>query len=116
LLSGFFEIAGVKTAFFFGGFLPPPTAFAFVLAGSHRFGARFATDGNISPVMERVVRDLIGAYVIPDLLQCPIRQRVELGEDFTGTRENLVILNDGNIGAGPWALIFTLSGYPCIQA
>jgi hypothetical protein len=58
----------MQTAFFFGGFLPPPTAFAFVLAGAYGFGARFAADRNKTTVMQFVVGQVIAANIIPHIL------------------------------------------------
>ena len=50
------------------------------LAGRDRAGARRAADRRVAAVVERVVRDVALADVVPDLLLRPLGERVELDD------------------------------------
>src|SRR5581483_11351153 len=58
--------------------LPPPAACARRLVGRDRARARRAADRLVAAVVERVVRDVALAHVVPDLLLRPLGERVEL--------------------------------------
>src|SRR5947209_20471179 len=58
--------------------LPPPAARAVGLAGANRARARRAADRRIALVVERVVRHVVLAHVVPDLVFRPFGEGVEL--------------------------------------
>src|SRR3954470_21592351 len=58
--------------------LPPPAAGAARCAGLDRARARSAADRGVALVVERVVRDVALAHVVPDLLLVPLGERIEL--------------------------------------
>src|SRR5439155_5808387 len=58
--------------------LPPPPSGAVGLAGTNRTRARCAADRGIALVVQRVIRHVVLAYVVPDLVLRPFRERVEL--------------------------------------
>src|SRR5438132_7727755 len=58
--------------------LPPPAAGAVGLAGLDRACARRAADRRVALVVERVIRHVVLAHVVPDLVLRPLGERVEL--------------------------------------
>src|SRR4051812_2594391 len=60
--------------------LPPPAAGTARRARLDRARARRAADRGVALVVERVVRNIALAHVVPDLLLVPLRQRVELDD------------------------------------
>src|SRR3954467_2524556 len=58
--------------------LPPPAARPQVLARLGRSGARRAADGRGALVVQRVVRQVVLAHVVPDLLLRPLGERIQL--------------------------------------
>src|SRR5882724_6848373 len=57
---------------------PPPAPGTIGLAGANRPRARCAADRRIALVVQRVVRHLVLAHVVPDLVLRPLGERVEL--------------------------------------
>src|SRR5438132_14236437 len=72
----------MQTALFHLVVLPPPAACPFVLAWRGRASARSAADRGVSTVVERVVRELVVADVVPDVCLRPGRQRSDLGDSL----------------------------------
>src|SRR5436190_5687894 len=60
--------------------LPPPATRALLLAGLDRARARSAADRRVALVVERVVRDVVLAHVVPDLVLRPLGERVQLDD------------------------------------
>src|SRR5690606_22195406 len=79
-------------------------------------GAGRATDGDKTSVVQRIVRHVVGTYVIPDLPGSPVHQRVVFGEGFVGSGECLVILYHWNTGPGTGTLVLALTGDPGVQS
>src|SRR5882724_5773905 len=76
--------------------LPPPATGAVGLAGLDRPGARRAADRRVALVVERVVRDVVLAHVLPDLVLRPLGERVQLDD-----RAVVVVdLDLADVGAG----------------
>src|SRR6266566_449323 len=59
---------------------PPPPAGALGLAEEDGPGARRAADRGEAVIEELVVRDLVRAHVVPDLVERPVGERVELDD------------------------------------
>src|SRR4051812_31862229 len=57
--------------------LPPPAAGARMLAGLHGARARLATQRRIAAIVQRVVRHVLLADVLPDLVERPVHERAE---------------------------------------
>ena len=68
----------MQTALLVGLLLPPPAAGALGLAGQDRTRARRAADRRVPVVEQLVVRDLVLADVVPDLVELPVGHRVQL--------------------------------------
>src|SRR5262245_22350678 len=87
-----------------------PAAGAVVLAGGDGPRAGPAADAGITPVVERVVGDLVLHDEAPDILLGPRRERIELDE-----AELAVALDDG--GVRPvWGLVAPDGADPCVEA
>src|SRR5687768_10412766 len=77
--------------------LPPPAARARILAGTHRARARLAADRAIAAVVQRVVRDLVGAKVLPHVGLAPFGERA----DFPQAPPRIVLgLGEGGAPGG----------------
>src|SRR5437867_7339808 len=61
-------------------FFPPPPARALGFAGKDGTRARQASDRRVAGIEELVVRDLVLAHVVPDLVEGPVRDRVQLDD------------------------------------
>jgi len=70
----------VQAAFFFGGVFPPPAAGAKILAGADGPGAWRTADADKALVVQRIVGNVVLPYVVPDLLERPVEQRVKLDQ------------------------------------
>ena len=70
----------MDAALLVGVLLPPPPASALGLAGQDRPGARRAADRGEAVIEELVIRDLVRAHVVPDLVERPVGERVELDD------------------------------------
>src|SRR5687767_13758338 len=66
----------VQAAFFLGAVLPPPAAFALVLAGKDRARARLAADRYEAALVQRVVGDVVLADVGPRAGRAPVGERI----------------------------------------
>lgn len=58
----------MQPAFFLGGILPPPAAFALMLSRKNRSCTWFTTNTHESFFMEFVIRDIVLPDIIPYLL------------------------------------------------
>src|SRR5437899_2061611 len=98
----------VHPALFWRARLPPPSAGARVLSFADRARARCASDGLVALVIERVVRDIVGADVIPDLVLGPIGQRRDLNDPA-------VVVIDFDLAdiRASRPLVATQAGHPC---
>lgn len=63
---------------------PAPAAGSFRFAILNRGGADAAGDGLVAFVEQRVVGDVVGFRVIPDVLLGPVGQRGQLEDPFAG--------------------------------
>src|SRR3569833_920571 len=63
---------------------PPPAARTAAFAWLNRAGARLAADAGILTIVQRIVRQLAGADVLPDLLFGPIQDGADLVEAVVG--------------------------------
>src|SRR5690554_1160578 len=115
-LAGFAnQVAGMQTTLFMGGFLPPPAAFALVLAGQYRAGAGLAADADKALFVQAVVGGFCHADVVPDFFRGPVRQRVELHQRFVFGGEGVVCLHHRHLVPGARALVPALAGNPGIH-
>ncbi len=103
------SIRGVKTAFFAGYFLPPPTAFAFVLIGQHGPGAGLTADTDISFFVQGVIGHIVFADIGPHLGGGPGGERIELDQTMVDCGKDIVLLNDWKGGAGSRTLVTALA-------
>src|SRR4051812_27459974 len=76
LVLSFF--GGMQTAFFVTLILPPPATGAFILVRLDRAGAGGTANTGITPIMEGVIRQIVGLDVVPDIGSLPIHQRADL--------------------------------------
>src|SRR5439155_8273898 len=91
--------------------LPPPAPGPRVGARRDRPRARRAADALIALVIERVVRQIVGADVVPDLLVRPVRQWVDLDDAAVVVVE----LDLADVGAcGP--LVAPQAGDPRVES
>src|SRR5205085_1711789 len=72
-----FFFTHVQAAFLLAAALPPPAAGAYVLARCDGAGARRASDGRVSAVVQRAVRHVVVAQVGPHIVLRPVDQRIE---------------------------------------
>src|SRR5436309_8321350 len=77
LSAGDGRMRDVESALLLLGKLPPPPPGADVLAGLDGARAGRASDRGESLVMQRVVRNVVLADVVPDAIQAPVRDRVD---------------------------------------
>src|SRR5262249_17851908 len=91
--------------------LPPPAARAARRACRHRARTRRAADRGVALVVERVIRDVAVADVVPDLVLRPFGERVEL-------HDRAVVVVDLDLAdvraARP--LVAAEAGDPCVEA
>src|SRR6266571_2511749 len=99
---------GVQPALLLREIRPAPGAR--VLARLYLARAGPAADAGVVPVVQDVVRDVVGADVVPDLLPGPLRQRVQLHQV-----EQLVPLHQSGVGAGR-RLVAADAGDPGLEA
>src|SRR5215472_13941724 len=90
--------------------LPPPPSRARVFARLHRSCARCTADTEIALVIQRVVRHVVGAHIVPHFFLGPVGQRI----DFDDPAVVVIQLDLADIGAGG-PLIAPQTGDPAVQ-
>src|SRR5262245_16875961 len=103
-------VRGVQSALLLIGQLPPPASGADLLAGLDSPRARGAPDGGEAPVVQAVVGDIVLAHVLPDVIQAPIGEGVQLQQAEGIVRLQLVS------GAACHRLVAPQSRDPGLQA
>src|SRR5262245_40337266 len=99
---------GVQTALLL--FPPAPAARARILSGSHGTRAWPAADARVAAVVQRVVRDVLGADVRPHMVVGPGHQRIDLQQV-----ERFVALDDAG-GRAVLRLVTADRGHPGLEA
>ena len=87
----------MNAAFDFVKAHPAPGAAAFALGHAR---ARLATDGTISAIMQRIVRDFVLPQIGPYRLVAPIGHRIELNDVVARPVTQGVQLDYANVGSG----------------